>query len=229
MHMTLGTWQITIQRIPPTRAELASMYDRAAERWQPTLRRLRYDRVYTNLFAQLQADGLLRGLTSGGRVLDCGIGTAAFSLALVRTIATPVQIEGIDISAQMLAQARRNLRAAGIEPRLHQRDMRRLPCGRRRFDLVMSAHLLEHLDDPPAGLAEMARVLRPGAPLLVVVTRGNWFDALLRLKWRYTTITPTQLERWMRDLGLVNIRAYDLATERSPALLTSVACIGFKQ
>ena len=62
MDMTLGTWRISIQRIPPTSAELAALYDNAAHYWQGALRRLGFLRAYADLFARLQDDGALGGL-----------------------------------------------------------------------------------------------------------------------------------------------------------------------
>jgi hypothetical protein len=46
MDMTLGTWRVSIQRIPPTSAELAALYDNAAHYWQNALRRLGFLRAY---------------------------------------------------------------------------------------------------------------------------------------------------------------------------------------
>ena len=59
MDMTLGTWRVSIQRIPPTSAELAALYDNAAHYWQNALRRLGFLRAYTDLFARLQDDRAL--------------------------------------------------------------------------------------------------------------------------------------------------------------------------
>ena len=39
MDMTLGTWRVSIQRIPPTSAELAALYNAAAHYWPNALRR----------------------------------------------------------------------------------------------------------------------------------------------------------------------------------------------
>jgi demethylmenaquinone methyltransferase/2-methoxy-6-polyprenyl-1,4-benzoquinol methylase len=228
MDMTIGTWRISVERTPPTSAELATMYDHAARHWQQSLHRQGYDRAYRDLFRRLREHGMLHRLDQGGRVLDAGIGTGALSLALTETFPASIQIDGVDISAGMLAAARHALTRAGVPVQTHQQDMHHLPFADKSFDMVMSAHLLEHLDDPERGLAEMTRVLRPGAPLLVIVTRTGLFDALLQLKWRYTPIRPQQLAAWLQASGLRNIRRYELPDGLPLLQVQSVACIGFK-
>jgi demethylmenaquinone methyltransferase/2-methoxy-6-polyprenyl-1,4-benzoquinol methylase len=229
MDMTLGTWRVSIQRIPPTSAELAALYDRAAHYWQDALWRLGFLRAYADLFARLQDDGALGSLQHGAWALDCGIGTAAFSLALAAQLVTPVRIEGIDIAPQMLDQAQHALDAAGVPAELRCADVCDLPFADQTFDLVVSASMLEHLVDPRAGLREMARVLRPGASLLVVVTRRGIGGALLGLKYRNAAIEPAALASWMEGAGLADVRQYDITAGPSVARWMSVACVGRKK
>jgi ubiquinone/menaquinone biosynthesis C-methylase UbiE len=228
MDMTLGTWHVSIQRIPPTSAELAALYDRAARSWTGGLGRLGFPRAYADLFARLQDDGALGSLQSGAWALDCGIGTAAFSLALAEQVGPSVWIAGVDIAAQMLDQAHRALDGAGIDADLRCADVRDLPFADQTFDLVMSAHMLEHLADPRVGLREMARVLRPGASLLVVMTRRGICSALMSLKYRCAGIDPAALVGWMEDIGLSDVHLYDITTGPSVARWMSFACVGRK-
>lgn len=107
-------------RTLPSASELAAMYDGAASRWHSSLQRLGYPRAYADLFARLHALGLLRSLTNGGRVLDCGIGAGNLSLALACTTVPPVQIAGVDISARMVDEARRVLALAQVEAHCQQ-------------------------------------------------------------------------------------------------------------
>ena len=60
--------------------------------------------------------------------------------------------------------------------RLHQRGadavhgmIGALPCGDARFELICALDILEHVDDDNAALAELARVAKPGATLLLSV------------------------------------------------------------
>ncbi len=92
-------------------------------------------------------------------VLDVACGTGAVSLELVRQ--TGCSVVGADQSPGMLAEARRRIETERI--RLVEASARDLPFEDASFDGLTAAYLLRYLDDLPAGLAELARVLRPGA------------------------------------------------------------------
>jgi demethylmenaquinone methyltransferase/2-methoxy-6-polyprenyl-1,4-benzoquinol methylase len=135
--------------------------------------------------------------------LDCSIGTGAFSLALAGKVAAPVRIERVDISPSMLLRASLDLDRAGIEARLHLRDVKDLPFEEDAFEAVIGARMLERLLHPFAGLSEMARILKPGGPLVIVMISRSMPDALLRVKWCHEHI---ELERLVigvvRQMGI---------------------------
>ena len=229
VKVALGAWPISVKRTQYTGAELAAMYDEAAERWHDRLAPPGYPRAYEVLFGRLLAAGTLRSPRNGGRVLDCGIGTAAFSLALVNNLVTPLLIEGVDLSPSMLLRACLNLDRAGIENRMHPCDVTELPFEADAFDAVIGAHLLEHLDDPFTGFSEMSRVLKPDRPMVVVANRRGIPDALLRIRRRHERIDRDRLERGMEEAGLTGIRAYQLLAGGPLAGRTSFACVGSKE
>jgi ubiquinone/menaquinone biosynthesis C-methylase UbiE len=210
-------------------SELAAIYDAAAEHWHDRLALLGYPQAYEDLFDRLLADRALHSLRDGGRVLDFGVGTGAFSLALAGKVAAPLRIEGVELSPSVLLRASLNLDRAGIETRLHLRDAKDLPFEENTFDAVIGAHILEHLGEPFVGPSKMVRVLKPGAPLVVVVTRRGVHDAPLRPKWHHEHITQDQLMLGMEGAGLIGVRAYPLLTYAPLARRTSVAYVGFKE
>jgi demethylmenaquinone methyltransferase / 2-methoxy-6-polyprenyl-1,4-benzoquinol methylase len=96
-------------------------------------------------------------------VLDVATGTAAVALELVRQ--KGCRVVGVDQSPEMLDEARRRLLLAAEtrRVRLVQASAGELPFEDASFDGLTAAYLLRYLDDLPAGLGELARVLRPGA------------------------------------------------------------------
>ena len=228
MEKVFGTWRISVERTPLTDTELARMYDLAAPSWHSSISLLGYLQAYADLFARLRTEGLLGRLQNAAPVLDCGIGTAALSLALTRTIPARLQIHGVDIAPQMLREARHNLATAHVNAQLQCQDVRDLPFDDHSFELVMSAHMLEHLPDPFAGLREMSRVLRPGAPLLLIVTRPGILGSLIHMRWRNTCIDPAVLEDWMTKIGLSTVQLHEFAAGPRWCRWISIACVGLK-
>lgn len=97
----------------------------------------------------------------GRRVLDAGCGTGYGAEMLRR--AGAAEVVGVDIAEPVLAFARRE--TDGVE--FEVADLRSLPFGDGRFDLVACFEALEHVDDPDAVLDELARVLAPGGLLVI--------------------------------------------------------------
>ena len=95
----------------------------------------------------------------GARVLDVATGTGMVAAELLgRCDCTVV---GIDQSAEMLAAAR--ARFAGDERvELIEGEAERLPFADQSFDALTFTYLLRYVEDPPATMRELARVVRPG-------------------------------------------------------------------
>jgi demethylmenaquinone methyltransferase/2-methoxy-6-polyprenyl-1,4-benzoquinol methylase len=105
-------------------------------------------------------------------VLDVATGTGAVARELVR--ATGCRVVGVDLSADMLAEARRRV-PARVE--LLQGTAEQLPFPDASFDALTFTYLLRYVDDPAATLRELARVVRPGgtiASLEFAVPHGIW-------------------------------------------------------
>ncbi|PIG90531.1 class I SAM-dependent methyltransferase [Gloeocapsopsis sp. IPPAS B-1203] len=225
MQWVIGWWQISIQRVCPTNDQLRQMYNKAAPRWHAYLQLFGYHRAYVKLFRSLQKCGMLT-LSDRSSVCDCGIGTGALSLSLAQTV-DHLKIVGVDISPAMLAKARQLLNQAEVNHQVCQGDVRLLPFNDNTYDLVMSAHMLEHLPNPDRGIQEMVRVLRPKAPILIVVTLSGLLGSLIQLQWGNDCLTPEILVAMMTKAGLTDIHCYPL-TGGFPHW-SSIACLGFKK
>ncbi len=112
--------------------------------------------------------------SSGGKpsVLDCGGGSGSFAVPLARAGAT---VTVVDISADALATLRRRAAEAGIADRVHavQGDIESLAdvVGVRTFDVVLAHGVLEAVDELGPVFAQLARTVRPGGLLSVLI--GN--------------------------------------------------------
>ncbi len=126
---------------------------------------------------------------ASGRALDLGTGPGQIVLKLAARL-PGWRFVGIDRSPNMIAQARVNLatwsghRPSGVpgvhyqmaeanELPIHERveffvaDGNKLALPDASFDLVMSNSVLHHLAHPEEVLAEIARLARPGAAILI--------------------------------------------------------------
>lgn len=136
------------------------MFDRIA--W-------RYDVVNTVLSGgtdQLwrRAAAKATALTGGGAALDVACGTGALTRALARRVGPTGRVVGLDFSPGMLDGARR--RSPGMT--WVEGDALALPFADGEFDAATIAFGLRNLADPTRGLAEMARVVRPGGRMVVL-------------------------------------------------------------
>jgi demethylmenaquinone methyltransferase/2-methoxy-6-polyprenyl-1,4-benzoquinol methylase len=99
----------------------------------------------------------------GQRILDVASGTAGVALQLARR--TGAAVVGVDLTEQMLAEGHRRVAAAGRAGQIALVAGRaeQLPFPDQSFDSLTFTYLLRYVQDPQATLAELARVVKPGA------------------------------------------------------------------
>ena len=102
----------------------------------------------------------------GQRILEVGVGTG-LSLPHFRRDA---RVTGIDVSAEMLAKARRRverLKLAQVES-LQVMDAEQMSFADNAFDAVLALYVASVVPDPARFAAEMRRVCKPGGAIVVV-------------------------------------------------------------
>jgi demethylmenaquinone methyltransferase / 2-methoxy-6-polyprenyl-1,4-benzoquinol methylase len=99
----------------------------------------------------------------GQLILDVASGTAGVALQLARR--TGATVVGVDLTEQMLAEGHRRVAAAGRAGQIALVAGRaeQLPFPDQSFDSLTFTYLLRYVQDPQATLAELARVVKPGA------------------------------------------------------------------
>jgi SAM-dependent methyltransferase len=139
-------------------------------------------------------------------ILDAGCGNGRYTRYLLRTADADARITAFDLSPKMLRRARTRLGSSRVT---HvAADLTRLPYANASFDAVVCGWVLEHLPDPRPGLAELARVLRPGGKLLLLATEDTLTGAWCSRLWHCRTYRRAALReasgacglRWEREL-----------------------------
>ena len=201
----IGSWEVLVKRRPLASADLANRYDAVSGSWERTAGRFQLEAAYQDLLLTSQIATVLGQVGPQAQVLDCGVGSGSLSIALDGILTDRATFHGIDISAEMLLQARSKMHAAGLRAHCQQADVLSLPYNDQSFDVVMAAHVLEHLPNPRRALKEMIRVLKPGGMVFVCITRPSLFGAVIQLKWRTWAVTEKQGVSWLRDCQLTEV------------------------
>ena len=106
---------------------------------------------------------------AGAQVLEVGCGPGHLSIRLARHYG--LEVTGLDLDPAMIARARANPHRPETGDQHRSEflvgDVAALAFPDRSFDLVVSTLSMHHWADPAAGLAEIGRVLRPGARALI--------------------------------------------------------------
>jgi SAM-dependent methyltransferase len=97
-----------------------------------------------------------------GTLLEVGSGPGRLAVRLAQE-APNVAVTGVDISEAMVERATSRVAEAGLTGRVRFEvgDVGALPFADGEFDGVVSTLSLHHWPDPPRGLAEIHRVLKP--------------------------------------------------------------------
>ncbi len=134
-------------------------------------------------------------LPASCKVLELGCGSGALWLENLERIPQGWEITLTDLSSGMLAEARVNLQERRYFS-FESADAQSIPFQAGSFDAVIANHMLYHVPDRQAALAEVRRVLRPGGRFFAA-TNGE----------RHLVEIPELLKKfepswsWQRQIG----------------------------
>jgi len=175
------------------------------------------------------------GLRPGQRALEVGCGTGVF---LEAAATTGADIVALDLSADLLAQARARVGAAG-KVRLSLGNAEQMPFRESSFDAVYGSSILHHLNID-AALAEVRRVLRPGGR--IAFAEPNILNPQVAIMFhlgltkKYFGVSPDEMAfsrfraaRALRSAGFteVSVKPFDFLHPATPArAIGAVARVG---
>ena len=146
---------------------------------------------------------------------------------VLRWQAQGLSVRGSDVSDRVLDIARANAERAGASPTLFaQRSIYDLAPDRDGADLVVCCEVLEHLEDPAAGLRALQRVV--DRHLVLSVPREPLWRVLNCARGKYLRDggnTPGHLQHWSTR-GFVRLVSahFDVLEVRTPLPWTMLLC-----
>ncbi len=207
------------QHLESVRAERSSEADayfaRNAARW---------DEIRSLYVSETDVEASI--LTAAGpgpfaRMVDLGTGAGRMLTLLGPRTGQSV---GLDLSQQMLNVARTRVAEAGLSQcELRHGDIfgTRLPG--QSADLVMVHQVLHYLGDPAAAVREAARLVAPGGRLLIVDFAPHHLEFLREQhQHRRLGFSDLEMDRWIRDAGLDDIRTTALPPQRGDGLTVKI-------
>jgi SAM-dependent methyltransferase len=133
-------------------------------------------------------------ITAQDHVLDLGCGIGNILIALSERITFTQPAIGVDVSPALIELGRREVADAGLDGRidLQVAPATRLPFDDNSFDVVLTSHVIKHLDDEALTRAfrEVARILRPGGRFLLWEFRKSPLSAPVFISARATGLPP---------------------------------------
>lgn len=149
---------------------------------------------YFNAVRKLVEDSKL-GSAGQSKAIEIGCGEGYSTLRLASLIPKNIELEASEYVAHQIPRAQRNNPGMKIT----EESVYETQHADGSFDLVFLLEVLEHLDFPDKGLAELKRITKPGGYLVLGVPREPLWCALNLARLKYVKRlgnTPGHLNHW---------------------------------
>lgn len=165
-----------------------------------------WDALQQSFFSDAVRDKALvtAGVRAGAVAADIGAGTGYLTEAL---LTRGLRVIAVDQSRPMLDALRNKL--GDVDCRVGTAEQ--LPVNDGQVDYALANMYLHHVEDPPAAIREMTRIIKPGGRLAITDLDRHDHE-FLRTEHhdRWMGFERADVEGWLRDAGLVNVRVEGL-------------------
>lgn len=138
----------------------------------------------------------LAGISSGQHVVDVGCGPGALTAELVRRLGSSA-VSAVDPSEPFVAAVRER----HPEVTVRRASAEELPFPNEAFDAALAQLVVHFMEDPVAGLSEMARVTRQGSVVAACVWDHGGGHGPLSLFWEAARELDPEVEDESRLAG----------------------------
>lgn len=129
------------------------------------LKLLFYPKKFLLYRAIKKAKGERRKNDSTFRILDVGCGTGASVIDFKKMFGKTVEVYGIDVVQLQVELAQQKVKEHGVHATIALYDGVNIPFPDKHFDAIYTSDVLGHVEDVPAWLDELHKVLKPGGVL----------------------------------------------------------------
>lgn len=164
--------------------------------------------AYTGDRREVKAGVEALELRSGQTGADLGFGGGFGLRLLLERVGPGGRVHGVDVSQMMLRQAARQFRqqiAAGLLV-LSEGSLTALPLADASLDGVLTANTVYFLDDLAAVCSELARVVRPGGRVAVVIADPVALAKVPFTAYGFIAWTAQDILEALERAGLVDVR-----------------------
>jgi ubiquinone/menaquinone biosynthesis C-methylase UbiE len=158
----------------------------------------------------------LAQLQPGEQVLDVGCGTGTLAIEAARRVGCTGRVAGVDPGTQQIARARAKAARHNVPIEFRVGIIEQLPFPDRSFDVVFSTLMVHHLPTPlkRQGLAEIARVLKPGGRLVIADFKHKQERAGLAANFHAGGSRLQDLEALLKEASFNQLATEELQSPR---------------
>jgi ArsR family transcriptional regulator len=205
-------------RLAAVRTERAARAEAYFERNAP-----RWDQLRSLYVSESDVEAAILAAAEGHfrRLIDLGTGAGRMLTLLAPRAESAL---GLDLSYEMLNIARLRVTEAGLaHVELRHGDIFSTGLPDASADLVVVHQVLHYLGDPPAAVAEAARLVAPGGRLLIVDFAPHALEYLREAhQHRRLGFPEEEMARWLAAAGLKRPRVTTLPARNAEGLTVKI-------